>query len=281
MKLAAVQMDVRIGDVPANLAAVRQRAREAAAAGAELIVFPECALTGYCFDSREEALPHAQPIPGPATSELAGLSAELGAHLVVGLLESDGPRLFNAAVLIGPRGVIGSYRKVHLPFLGIDRFVDYGDRPFAVHEAGGVRLGMNICYDASFPEAARALTLCGAELVVLPTNWPPAGQGVARFVLNARAMENGVYVAAANRVGEERGFSFIGLSRICDPNGYTLATSSGAEELILYAEVDPAKARLKHLVRVAGKHEIDRLADRRPEMYAPLVAPHSLRRPGR
>jgi predicted amidohydrolase len=197
------------------------------------------------------------------------------------MLEADGSRMFNAAVLVGPGGVVGSYRKIHLPYLGIDRFVDYGDRPFEVHAAGPVRLGINICYDASFPEGVRALALAGADLVVLPTAWPPAGQPVARFVVPARALENGIYFAAVNRVGQERGFTFIGQSRICDPVGTALAAAGEDEETILYAEIDPAVAREKHLIRVPGKHEIDRLADRRPAMYGRLVEPHELRPPGR
>src|SRR6185503_14381503 len=119
---------------------------ETAAKGAAQTIFPEAALTGYCFNSLEEARPHAEPIPGPSTQRLTGVCRELDAHIIYGLLEADGQRLFNACVLVGPGGVVGSYRKIHLPFLGIDRFTTPGDRPFAVHEAAGVRIGMNICY---------------------------------------------------------------------------------------------------------------------------------------
>ena len=140
---------------------------------------------------------------------------------------------------------------------------------------------MNICYDSAFPEAARSLTLLGADLIALPTNWPPGAECVAGFVINARAMENAVYFAAANRVGEERGFRFIGRSRICAPNGQTLATSDDDNETILYADIDPELARNKLAVREPGRHAIDRMADRRPEMYGALTKPHSLPRPGR
>jgi predicted amidohydrolase len=92
-------------------------------------------------------------------------------------------------------------------------------------------------------------------------------------------MENAVYYAAVNRVGTERGFRFIGLSSICAPNGDVLAESTGADEQVLYAEIDAARSRRKRIVRVADKHEIDRFADRRPEMYAALVAPHGLHTP--
>jgi predicted amidohydrolase len=281
MKIAGVQMDVVIAEVDRNLAAMIGHLRETTANGARLTVFPECSLSGYCFDSLEEARPFAQRVPGPATERMRAACAELGCYAVFGMLELDGTKLFNAAVLVGPAGVIGSYRKVHLPYLGIDMFTSFGDRPFAVHNAGELKIGMNICYDASFPEAARALALLGADLIVLPTNWPPGAECTAASVINARAIENAVYYIAVNRVGTERGFDFIGRTKICDPSGVTLAESQGIGEEILYAEIDPAKSRRKHIIRVPGKHEIDRLADRRPEMYGLLVEPHSLKRPGR
>ena len=280
MLIAAVQMDITLGQPQANVARMQRYLQEAATAGAELTVFPECAVSGYCFESLEESRPFAQAIPGPATAEMAQAcravsNADVPRFAVFGMLEVDGKRLFNAAVLVGPGGVIGVYRKAHLPFLGVDMHTTHGDRPFAVHAAGAVRVGMNICYDAAFPEASRTLAVLGADLIALPTNWPPGAECVAQHTINTRAMENGVYFAAVNRVGTERGFSFIGQSRICDPSGRTLA-EAGTGETVLYAEIDPARARQKRVVRVAGKHEIDRLADRRPEMYGALVAPHEL-----
>jgi len=269
--IAAVQMDVALADKPANLRAIESRLKETAAAGAEIVVFPECTVTGYCFESRAEALAVAEPVPGPATERLAAACKKLNVHAVVGLLELDGDRLFNACVLLGPGGLIGSYRKIHLPGLGVDKYVTAGDRPFAVHQAGDVRIGMNICYDASFPEAARLLALAGADVIVLPTNWPPGAQATACFTVNARAIENHVYYVACNRAGIERGFEFIGGSRICNPHGATLTEATGKGEQILYAEIDYLAARNKHLVREPGRHEIDRFADRRPAMYGPLA----------
>jgi predicted amidohydrolase len=274
-KIAAVQMDCRLGEKSANLDAIGARLHEAAGKGARLVIFPECALTGYCFDSKAEAWPHAEPVPGPSTDLLARHCRELGAWAVVGMLEARDvdDALFNACVLVGPGGVAGIYRKAHLPFLGVDRFTTRGDRPFAVHDLGGLRIGMTICYDAAFPEAARCLMLRGADLLVLPTNWPPGALGTAKYVVHARALENHIYYAAVNRVGEERGFTVIGRSRIIDCRGEALAASDDERPAILYADVDPAKARNKHLVFIPGKYEVDRLADRRPEMYGPLVEP--------
>ena len=281
MKIAAVQMDVSLGQVDANLGHMIARLRETTAAGAYLTVFPECSVTGYCFESLDEARPFAESIPGPVTDRMVAACVELSCYSVFGMLEADGNRVFNAAVLVGPSGVLGTYRKVHLPFLGIDMFTSFGDRPFAVQAAGDLKVGMTICYDAAFPEASRSLTLLGADLIALPTNWPPGAECVAANVINARAMENAVYFAAVNRVGVERGFEFIGRSRICAPNGETLVTSTGTDEEILYADIDPEKSRVKLAVREPGRHAIDRMADRRPEMYGMLTEPHDLKRPGR
>jgi predicted amidohydrolase len=279
MRIAAVQMDVAIGKPEANLATMLGKLQEAAANGAKLICFPECALTGYCFDSVAEAMPFAQTLPGPATARFAQVCGDLDVFVIFGLLEKEGDRLFNATALVGPKGLIGTYRKVHLPYLGIDMRTTYGDRPFAVFEADGVKIGMLICYDAAFPEASRALALLGADLIVLPTNWPPGAECVADFTINSRAMENAVYFLAVNRVGLERGFQFIGRSRICEPSGCTLASTSSTSPMILFADIDPAQARNKRVTRVPGKHAIDRLSDRRPEMYELLTKPHSLPRP--
>ncbi len=273
MKVAGVQMDVAFADVSANLARIEKFIQEASGQGAELIVFPECALTGYCYTSLEEALPQAEPIPGPSVRRLVDVCRQTNSHAVVGMLERVGSQLFNACVLVGPAGVVGGYRKVHLPGLGVDHFATPGDRPFQVWEANGVRLGMNICYDGAFPEGSRVMTLAGADLIVLPTNWPTAAESFARHAINTRAMENHVYYMSVDRVGEERGYRFIGMSKICDPTGETIVLAGSDEETILYAEIDPAWARRKRQVRIPGLHEIDRIADRRPEMYGPISQP--------
>ncbi len=274
-KIAAVQMDCRLGDKRRNLETIRARLREAAGSGARLVIFPECALTGYCFESKEEAWPHGESVPGPSTDAVAADCRALGVWAIFGMLErsaQDGG-LFNACALVGPRGEPNSYRKIHLPFLGVDRFTTPGDKPFAVHDLDGLRVGMTICYDGGFPESARVLTLLGADLVVLPTNWPTGARTTVRYLVQARALENHIYYAAVNRVGEERGFQFIGQSRIVNCDGDLLAASEGESEETLYAELDPERARHKQIVKIPGKYELNRLADRRPEMYGPLCAP--------
>jgi len=267
-----MQMDVAIGDVDANRSKIVESLRTAAESGAELAIFPECAITGYCFDSLEEAAPFAEPIDGPSSEAIAHACRETGAHVVAGFIEKEGSKFYNAAMLVGPNGIIGGYRKVHLPFLGVDRFLTPGDKPFRVFDLPFGRIGINICYDASFPEAARALKLLGAELIILPTNWPTGAWRTAEFMINSRACENHVNFAAVNRCGVERGWEFIGRSKVVDCNGDTLGEASREGEEILSIEVDLQEANKNKIVNVAGSYEIDRLADRRPEFYGIITA---------
>lgn len=267
-------MEPKLGRLSDNLSRIVEGLRTAAGKGAHLVVFPECALSGYGFSSRDEGMQHAVAVGGPEVREVIAACDSSRCYGIFGLLERDGSRLFNACVLVGPDGLVGSYRKVHLPFLGIDMFVDPGDRPFAVHDAGGLRVGMHICYDGSFPESGRVLSLLGADLLVLPTNWPTHSECAAEHMIPTRAMENTVYAMAVNRVGHESGFRFIGMSSIVDPSGRVLARAGEDAEEILFAEVDTARARQKHLVRVPARHEIDRIRDRRPRFYEKLIAPN-------
>lgn len=271
VRVAGVQMDVQIGHADRNLAHMIEFLRQTSRQGAVLTVFPECALSGYCFDSLEEARPHAEPVPGPSTQRLAEACREFKIYAVMGMLEADGERLFNACVLVGPEGIVGTYRKVHLPYLGIDRFTTSGDRGFPVWPCGPLKIGMGICYDAAFPEAARVMALEGADLIVLPTNWPPGAECTCEFVINARALENHVYFLAVNRIGTERGFRFIGRSKVCEPSGQVLVQARPDGEEVFYAEIDTALARNKHVIRVPNLHEIDRFADRRPEWYGRIA----------
>ncbi|MCA9016304.1 MAG: carbon-nitrogen hydrolase family protein, partial [Planctomycetaceae bacterium] len=220
-------------------------------------------------------------IPGPSTNRLQQICRDLKHSVVVGMLEHAEQGVYNAAVLITPHGVLGSYRKIHLPYLGVDRFATPGNREFAVYEHPQANIGLNICYDSAFPESSRVMSLQGADLIILPTNWPSGAECMAEHGVNMRAMENGIYYCAINRIGLERGFRFIGKSSICAPSGETLARASATDEEILYATIDPAVARNKRVDRVPDKHVIDRMADRRPEMYSKIVEPHGLQPPHR
>ncbi|MFT5526650.1 MAG: putative amidohydrolase, partial [Pirellulaceae bacterium] len=261
VKIAGVQMDVQLGEIAANLEQMQTLLKETATAGARVTIFPECALTGYCFRSLADAMEFGESIPGPSVQAMADTCRELDTFAVFGMLEKVGEQLYNVAVLMGPQGLIGCYRKVHLPYLGVDRFTTPGDRPFEVYQAGPVKIGMHICYDGAFPEAARVLALKGAELIVLPTNWPPGAEYMAQYLISARALENKVYFAAVDRIGEERGFKFIGESRICAPDGSIMTAAHHTDFEILYADIDIEIARNKHIVRIPTKHEINRFRD--------------------
>ncbi len=282
-RISGIQTHVSFGDTKANLARMLQWLSSPEVAESDLIVFPECMLSGYCFQSLEEALPHAESIPGPATSAIHQWCQRTGKVVAFGMLEKgeDG-NLYNSCPVIGPEsangGVIGVYRKVHLPYLGVDRFTTPSTQGYRSFDVGGMQVGVHICYDGSFPESSRCLALEGADLLILPTNWPPGADTFAKYLPNARALENNVYFMSVNRVGTERGFRFIGNSRICDPNGNPMADAPHEEEVVLSAEIDLRKARNKRLVRVPREHVIDRWADRRPEAYSAIVRPHSLQR---
>ena len=216
-------MDVALGKPQQNIERMLGKLDDAAAQGATLIVYPECAVTGYCFESLEEALPHGESVPGESVVAMAERCGRHGVFVVYGTLERAGDQLYNAAVCVGPDGLVAAYRKVHLPHLGVDFFTTPGDDPWKVYSTGDLNIGINICYDSSFPEAARVLALAGADLIVLPTNFPSGAECMLGHAIHTRAMENAVFYAAVNRVGIERGFRFLGRSKICDPDGRTLA----------------------------------------------------------
>jgi len=270
MKAAAVQMDVKILAKEHNLGQILSRLEEAASAGAKLVVFPECALTGYCFVSLEESAPVAEEVPGPSTERILGVARALDCTVVVGLLERAGGQIFNAAAVVTPQGILGTFRKLHLPCVGVDWHAARGDQPFSVFATPHARIGINICYDCSFPESGRVLKLKGAQVLIIPTNWP-LGSDSWQHTPPVRATENHLYVIACDRVGEERGFRFAGHSQIVDFMGKKLAEAGETEETIIYGEIDAAAADANRVVRQAGLWEFDRIAARRPEMYSALT----------
>jgi predicted amidohydrolase len=269
MQVAVAQIDPQLGEKELNLATCVARMEEAAAAGARLLVLPECAIPGYMFGSGDEALPFAEEIPGPSTEALERECRRLDMYVVCGLLERDGDALRNAAAFVGPDGLIGTYRKTHLPFLGVDRFVVPGDE-LPVFDTPLGRIGIEICYDLRFPEVTRTLALRGADMVAHPTNFPMAAKVQTELITVARAAENRVYLLTANRVGKERWGEFCGWSQIVDPYGRRLAEADQVEETLLVADVELEKARDKDYV-VPGEYELYLFGHRRPELYGALV----------
>lgn len=268
-------MDPKLGRNDENFERIVRGLREA---GRGLVLFPECALSGYGFESKEEGLRHAEEAPGRFTDRLVEVCRETGNWAVVGFLEKRGSDLFNSAALAGPEGLAGVYRKMHLPFLGIDRFATLGDLGFPVFETPLGRIGLLICYDGSFPEASRVLKLSGAQLICLPTNWPSTSVVQRLYSPPMRAQENHVNFVSCNRTGSESGFTFRGESRICSFEGEVLAEAGPGEESIS-AELDLDAADRNRVVHVPGLYELDRLGHRRPEHYGALAAPAAARDP--
>ena len=259
MRVAIHQLAPEFGDPAANLQRLEAALR---ATPADLWVLPELVTTGYDFVDRAECLRLAEPVPGPATERLQRVCAATGARVVVGLAERDGDALYNTAAYLGADGLIGRYRKVHL-FDREARVFQPGPDPFQVFPLGEWRLGLMICFDWIFPEAARSLALLGADLIAHPSNLVLP---YCHAAMVTRALENGVFVATANRVGTEsragRSLTFTGGSRVIDPRGRVLAAAGTATEETLVVEIDPAAARDKMITA----HN-DRLADRRPGLY--------------
>jgi len=273
IKVAGVQMRPAILEKKQNLERSIEMIRDAVENDAGLIIFPECALTGYCYRSLEEAKMVAESVSGPSIQRVGELCRELDAYVIIGFLEIGERKIYNSQAFLGPEGLIGRYRKIHLPYLGVDRFITPGDEPFKVYDTEIGKIGMNICYDSSFPESSRVLALKGAELIVLSTNWPSGVEYYPRYVVHTRAIENRVNYAAINRVGVERGIRFCGLSKIVDCSGNTLAEAGESEEEIIYAWVDLSKAREKTVIKIPGEWETDRIKDRRPEFYTEITHP--------
>jgi predicted amidohydrolase len=269
--VAGIQFNPQIGLVRENRVRILSLIDEVAGQGTQLVVFPECALSGYVFEDIDEARQAAEPVPGPSTNAMVETCKQLGVYTIVGLLEESGDGIYNSAVLCGPEGLIGVYRKTHLPFLGVDKVTALGPDPYRVYETRIGRIGMIICYDMRFPEPARCLALQGADIVAIPTNWPTGADTSPDFVAQTRAVENRVYVVAINRAGTERGAAFIGKSQIIEPSGRRLAMAQTTDETIITATFDPTLARQKRLVISPGEFEIDTIGDRRPELYHRII----------
>jgi predicted amidohydrolase len=266
MRVAIFQGPAEPGDVASRLELLAARAGEAAARGAGLLICPEMYLTGYAIGA-DAARTLAEPADGPSARTAAAIATRHGIALLYGFPElgPDG-RVFNAANLIGRDGRrLLTYRKSHL-FGDLDRgMFAAGEEMLRTVELDGLRVGVLICYDVEFPENMRRWALAGADFVAVPTALMQPYDFVARGLVPARAYENQLFVAYANRCDRERDLSYLGLSCIVAPDGSDLARAGRGEELIS-AEID-----------MAGMAESRRLntylADRRPELYAPLVEP--------
>ncbi len=266
MNVGFLQFAPVFGEVKRNLETISRIAREKGK-GADLIVLPELAGTGYLFQDRPEAMGLAETFPGGPTSEcFQGLAAELGAVIVGGFAERVGDRLFNSSALVRPDGTSEVYRKTHLFLDEKDNF-DAGCDPIRPFDAAGTSIGMMICFDWYFPEVTRLLALGGARLVCHPSNLvlPHAPES-----MKTRCLENRVFAITANRSGfDERGgrrLDFIGMSQVVGPDGTVLARAPRGGEHLEVVAIDPEEAANKSIT--PKNNWVD---DRRKDLYGGLL----------
>lgn len=272
-------------DVEANQTLYAEYMREAAGKGVEFLVFPELSIQGYprnyLAEEEGEVIDHvgavAEPIDGPSVTKIAALAKDLNITVVAGLIEAgDRPGInHNTAVLISPDGVLGSYRKVHLPLQERIFFWPGSDWPVIQTSVGNV--GLMICYDKAWPEAARELFLRGADMFVMPTAWwhwdPVDGADdmwLNHYVLfeRARAVENNRWFLSSNLVGELGGKNFFGVSQIIDPCGRIIASTPYCKPGLAVAEVDIAGG-IRESYHLNSGAQI--LRDWRPDTYHTLT----------
>ncbi|MFC2154077.1 nitrilase-related carbon-nitrogen hydrolase [Candidatus Altiarchaeota archaeon] len=256
MRVGFLQTNPMFMDVEGNVENVVEKLGEA---DADLFVLPEMFNTGYNFKDREKLEELSEDIPsGYTTQRLIEVSREGGMTIVAGLPEKgkDG-NLYNSAVLVDGDKV-SLYRKTHLFHEEKNMFAP-GDTGFGVFDVSGVKIGVMVCYDWVFPEAARTLALMGAEIIVHPANLilPYCPEA-----MRTRSLENRVFSITANRIGTEEELTFIGSSQIVDPKGNILYRAGSKDEEIKILEINPEEARDKQLTPLNSVFE-----DRRREMY--------------
>ena len=275
MDLGFIQNAPTFGRVKANLDHASDLLRSA---HADLFVLPELFATGYQFTSRREVEQLAEEVPGgPTSKRLSTLARQRHCSIVAGLAERKGRHLYNSAVLIGPQGLLGVYRKSHL-FYEETLWFSPGNTGFRTWHACGVAVGVMICFDWFFPESARCLALAGADIICHPANLvlPHAPDAMI-----TRCLENRVFAVTADRVGsEERGskerLTYIGSSQIVSPHGEVLIRASADREEVQVVTIDPKEARRKAVNRYNHL-----LMDRRGDLYGALTQPVDVAGPRR
>lgn len=261
MRVGYYQNNPEFGKAAENLDRISAKLDEAEA---DLIVLPELCASGYQFISQEEVRALAESVPdGPTTKRLIDLARRRQLVIVAGLPELAGSTCYNSAVAVGPQGFIGCYRKTHL-FFEETLFFTPGDTGFHVWDIGPAKIGMMVCFDWYYPEAARTLALKGAEIICHPSNLvlPNCPDSMP-----VRCLENRVFAVTSNRIGNEaRGgkdqLTYIGNSEVVTPKGVILHRAPRDQEELCVVEIDPAEARNKAVTPYN-----DLLRDRRETYY--------------
>lgn len=252
VRLGIVQLGTEPYEVEKNLHATVEAARLAFDEGAQLVVLPEMSVPGYVAD-RERLLTVAEPVPGPTVQAWRTVAVESNGYVCGGLCERDGDALYNSAVLVGPGGVELHYRKLHL-FGDEKSAFQPGDLGLPVADTYYGKVGICVCYDLRFVEVVRAMTLKGADLILVPTAWLPGfdqerwdDQGLCPQAHGALVQSNlsQSFIACASQVGIHGGLEFLGSSIVADPYGHkALGPLSGRHDVVEVIEIDLEQARL-------------------------------------
>ncbi len=240
VSLLLAQTGPKVGNKERNLRQISEQAAKARKKNVDLLIFPELHLTGYTM--RDEVSHMAEPIPGPSTRKVESVAKEHSVHIIFGMPEESEVKgvIHNTAVLVGPKGLIGRYRKIHLPTHSVfeeRRYYRPGQESPVFKTTLGT-IALNICYDLYFPELTRLQALQGAQLVVCISASPGLRRRFFEGFCLSRAMENAVYLAYVNRVGIEEGLQFWGGSRVIAPNGSVLARCKYDVEEFQVCKVD-------------------------------------------
>lgn len=230
---------------------------------ADLIVLPELPFTGYFFKDREEVSQQAQEVNNSIiTKELIKLCKKKNFYLVTGFAEKEKTKLFNSSILIGPAGIIHTYRKIHL-FNLEKHWFDPGDKNLSVQEIRGVKIGMMVCWDWIYPEVTRKLSVMGADIICHPANLVLP---YCQYTMITRSMENNVFTITANRIGADKrphgNLEFTGKSQVTGPKGKLICNAKSNHEELSIVEIDISEARNKFMTTTNNL-----LEDRRPEFY--------------
>jgi predicted amidohydrolase len=265
-KLALAQISCKRGNKAQNLKKIEETVIAARGQGAELVIFPELAVTGYTI--RDQSYELAETIPGASTITLAKIAKRTRTHIVFGLpelSEKTQATIYNSAVMVGPKGLIGKYRKMYLPTHSVfeeKRYFRPGYEAAAFDTDLG-RIGLMVCYDVFFPEVSRLVRLQGARLIVCISASPAIRRVYFETLTTARAIENTTFFAYVNLVGIEDGLQFCGGSRLIGPQGKLLAKATSDDEDLVIGEVDYADMR-------SVETFVPTLRDLRPELFDKL-----------
>lgn len=248
LRVGVAQCDPVLGEPAHNTRRICEMLQTAVDHGARLVVFPECAITGYNFATAQDALQNALAPDSEEMAALTGACARLRVFAVAGALTCADGILRNSVLLVGPDGLLAQYDASHPRMFGADRFARAGHGGFEGYETPIGKIGLLTGHDLYYPAAANALAQREVEIVAAPCAWASDDWAAPEFVVRTRAYENSAFVLAANRVGAERGLGYIGRSCIIAPNGIHLANAYPDEEHVIIADINLRDARQKNFV---------------------------------